>query len=51
MGLPPRVYGMWDAFLKIWSTGGVRGLWKGEKFWCLAAKNRSLIYLLLVELC
>lgn len=31
MGLPPRVHGMWDAFLKVWATGGIKGLWKGMK--------------------
>lgn len=30
MGLPPRVYGLYDAFLKIVRTSGVRGLWKGS---------------------
>ncbi|XP_057666871.1 mitochondrial uncoupling protein 4 isoform X2 [Diorhabda carinulata] len=30
LGLPPRVNGMWDAFLKVWSTGGIKGLWKGS---------------------
>lgn len=30
LGLPPRVTGMYDAFQKIWATGGIRGLWKGE---------------------
>lgn len=29
MGLPPRVNGIFDAFNKVWATGGVRGLWKG----------------------
>lgn len=29
LGLPPRVNGIGDAFMKIWNTGGVRGLWKG----------------------
>lgn len=30
MGLPPRVNGIFDAFKKVWATGGVRGLWKGN---------------------
>ncbi|XP_054284363.1 mitochondrial uncoupling protein 4 isoform X2 [Macrosteles quadrilineatus] len=30
MGKPPRVHGMVDAFQKIVSVGGVRGLWKGS---------------------
>ncbi|KAG5882258.1 hypothetical protein JTB14_014955 [Gonioctena quinquepunctata] len=30
LGLPPRVHGMADAFKKVWSTGGIRGLWKGS---------------------
>ncbi|XP_072400861.1 mitochondrial uncoupling protein 4-like isoform X7 [Diabrotica undecimpunctata] len=30
LGLPPRVNGMWDAFKKVWTNGGIRGLWKGS---------------------
>lgn len=30
MGLPPRVFGLWDAFQKVVQTSGVRGLWKGS---------------------
>ncbi|XP_030760597.1 mitochondrial uncoupling protein 4 isoform X1 [Sitophilus oryzae] len=30
MGLPPRVHGIFDAFKKVWASGGVRGLWKGS---------------------
>ncbi|CAG9824570.1 unnamed protein product [Phaedon cochleariae] len=30
LGLPPRVNGMYDAFQKVWSAGGIRGLWKGS---------------------
>uniref|UniRef100_A0AAR5PIL3 Mitochondrial uncoupling protein 4 n=1 Tax=Dendroctonus ponderosae TaxID=77166 RepID=A0AAR5PIL3_DENPD len=30
MGFPPRVNGIFDAFNKVWMTGGVRGLWKGS---------------------
>ncbi|CAH2007645.1 unnamed protein product [Acanthoscelides obtectus] len=29
MGLPPRVNGIMDAFIKTWNSGGVRALWKG----------------------
>lgn len=29
MGEPPRVKGLYDAFLKVIQTSGVRGLWKG----------------------
>lgn len=31
MGLPPRVTGLTDAFLKTVKTSGIRGLWKGKK--------------------
>ncbi|KAJ8916116.1 hypothetical protein NQ315_004483 [Exocentrus adspersus] len=30
LGLPPRVHGMYDAFQKLWASGGVRALWKGS---------------------
>ncbi|XP_074034840.1 uncoupling protein 4A isoform X2 [Leptinotarsa decemlineata] len=30
LGLPPRVNGIADAFQKVWSAGGIRGLWKGS---------------------
>lgn len=31
MGLPPRVNGMADAFVKVWKSAGFKGLWKGIK--------------------
>lgn len=30
LGLPPRVHGLNDAFMKVFKTSGVRGLWKGS---------------------
>lgn len=30
MGEPPRVKGLYDAFIKIVQSSGLRGLWKGK---------------------
>lgn len=30
MGEPPRVKGLVDAFVKVFKSSGIRGLWKGN---------------------
>ncbi|CAG9859439.1 unnamed protein product [Phyllotreta striolata] len=37
MGLPPRVHGIRDAIVKLYSTGGIRGMWTGWEPNCARA--------------
>ncbi|XP_050498350.1 mitochondrial uncoupling protein 4-like [Diabrotica virgifera virgifera] len=42
LGLPPRVHGVPDAFIKIYDAGGIRGLWKG---WVPSVQRAALVTL------